>query len=96
MRVVLGSLQVERSLHARVAPCRVDTQRHALERRVVDVLRTAVEIGVALEHDEFLDLVVIPDRARLPSHFTVRRGPVRRGFRVARVSGTRSGLENGK
>jgi hypothetical protein len=53
-RVVFGTLQVERAHDSRVAPRHVEPECNALERGAIHVVRQAIEIGVAAEHDEVL------------------------------------------
>ena len=56
----------------RVPPRDVKPKRHTLERGAVHVVRHAIEVGVAAEHDQVLDAIVIADRTCLPPHFAIR------------------------
>ena len=85
---------VQRPLHVDAGACggrpiaEADIQRHALQRRCVNVLRRAVEIGIACENDQIAHAVAIGDDAGADA---VRR-IAKRHLGIARRLGLQIGI----
>jgi len=58
-RVVVWPRQVDAALQAGIGAQCLQFQRHAFERRRSDVARCAIEIDVALEHDQLANPIAI-------------------------------------
>ncbi len=71
-------------MQRRVAPLRVARERDALQRRIGDVVRPAIEIRVALEHDQVADAIAVGHDARLPVGGSLTPARVQAGFDIAR------------
>ena len=71
--VVARRREVERRAQRGVAERGAAGQRRAVDRRVLDVLRRAVEVGVAGEQDHVVDAIAIADEAGLESRTGVAR-----------------------